>query len=238
MAFPVSKSRIEALSDLIFGLALSIGALALFITPVTGTALAKESAVTYDLLAFGYTFALIVTVWARYTSLAESLPVETPGAFRLNVAMLFLVAVEPYFLSLMFGPGGGSVGDPFGQFVTTLFALDLGGLLAILAGLNHVALKLEGARAPPERLQALRTERAAQAVGALFFLASALPWFGGWEVLGTTARVLLWFIPLAIIAGWRRGRWIVRRISKRHAGARRAEGLSSADSPSNPGKRT
>src|SRR2546425_928114 len=51
MSSAVSKSRIESFSDIVFGLALSIGALSLIGRPVS-----DAEAVTADLVVFGYSF--------------------------------------------------------------------------------------------------------------------------------------------------------------------------------------
>ena len=212
------RSRIESLSDLIFGLALSIGALSLFVTPTAGTTLDPRLVVLQDILAFFYTFVLLVVVWVRYTSVAGFLRTNDPRALRLNLALLFLVAIEPYLFNQVFGAPGIALADPFHQFVSALFALDLGGILAILAGLDHVVLHWPSNPLPAEAAELFRSQRLSQVIGAAFFLVSALPWFGTWEVLGTTARVLLWVVPLVVFGVARRGTAVRRRIARRRKG--------------------
>src|SRR6266705_5184687 len=56
------KPRIESLSDLIFGLALSIGALALIAQPVL-----TAGDLLRDLLDFAFGFIVLIVVWVRYT---------------------------------------------------------------------------------------------------------------------------------------------------------------------------
>lgn len=70
------------------------------------------------------------------------LPVEDRRSRDLNIALLFLVALEPYLFNQLFGYGSlgslNGVGNPLvqGSFLdvsTTLFALDIGTIFGILA---------------------------------------------------------------------------------------------------------
>jgi len=210
MSSVLSKSRIESFSDIVFGLALSIGALSLIGRPVS-----DAEAVTADLVAFGYSFLILTTVWLRYTSVATTLPIERPVTLRLNLVMLLLVAIEPYLFNLVFASPGVPTA-PFSQFVSALFGLDLGGLFAILAAFDHLALRPEAAGVPEARRRNLRTYRNRHVIGSTFFLASALPWFGTWLVFGTaspmlTVRELFWILPVVIGSVWGRAEWILRR---------------------------
>ena len=74
-----SKSRIESLSDLVFGLALSIGAISLFANPPSTVA-----ALQSDVLEFGFSFLILITVWTRFSNLMEVLPIETRSTLILN----------------------------------------------------------------------------------------------------------------------------------------------------------
>src|SRR2546425_7180166 len=151
MSSAVSKSRIESFSDIVFGLALSIGALSLIGRPVS-----DAEAVTADLVAFGYSFLILTTVWLRYTSVATTLPIERPVALRLNLIMLLLVAIEPYLFNLVFASPGVPTA-PFSQFVSALFGLDLGGVFASLAAFFHPPPPPGAARVPRGRRRDLRT---------------------------------------------------------------------------------
>src|SRR5216683_7535019 len=95
------RPRIQSLSDLIFGLALSIGALNLITSKPTDTSILFGSIAT-----FGFSFLILIFVWFRYTEVMSVLPVETGRTRALNTAMLFLVAIEPYlFNQISFGLG-------------------------------------------------------------------------------------------------------------------------------------
>ncbi len=201
----ISKPRIESLSDLIFGLALSIGALSLFAAPPSGQATSPELAVVSDVVAFLYTFILLMTVWVRYTTVAALLSMESRRALQLNIFMLFLVALEPYLFNKVSTTAGTLAADPFTQFVTALFALDLGGLLAILAAFDHLALRQGSTRATDAHRQLLRSQRLGQALGSACFLVSALPFVVSVEIAGTNLRILLWIVPIVLMGVWRRG---------------------------------
>ena len=85
------RPRIQSLSDLIFGLALSIGALNLITSKPADTAALFGSIAT-----FGFSFLILIFVWFRYTEIMSVLPVETTRTRALNTVMLFFVAIEPY----------------------------------------------------------------------------------------------------------------------------------------------
>src|SRR5256712_13732566 len=169
MSSVASKSRIESFSDIVFGLARSIGAL-----PRIGRPVSDAEAVTADLVVFGYSFLILTTVWLRYSSVATTLPIERPVALRLNLIMLLLVAIEPYLFNLVFASPGAPTA-PFSQFVSALFGLDLGGLFAILAAFDHLALRPEAAGVPEARRRNLPTYRDRHVVRFAVFLPSSVP---------------------------------------------------------------
>src|SRR5467141_2777123 len=130
------RPRIETLADLVFGLSLSIGSIALIANPPK-----SAGEITTHILAFAYTFFVLITAWLIYTTYMSVLPVETRTVTFLNVALLVLVAIVPYLLN------GVEVANPvltpdevsmIQKHSSTLFALDLGGILLILATFAHV----------------------------------------------------------------------------------------------------
>src|SRR3989442_16001839 len=130
------RPRIETLADLIFGLSLSIGSIALIANPPKST-----EEITTHILAFAYTFFVLITAWLIYTTYMSVLPIETRTVTFLNVGLLLLVAIVPYLLN------GVEVASPalnpaevstIQNYSSQLFALDLGGILLILAPFAHV----------------------------------------------------------------------------------------------------
>ena len=90
------RPRIESLTDLVFGLALSIGAIGLISNkPVDPGHLAGSIA------GFGSSFLILISIWFRYTELMSVLRVEVTRTRVLNTTLLFLVAVEAYLFNLL-----------------------------------------------------------------------------------------------------------------------------------------
>jgi len=76
---------------LVFGLALSIGAISLISNKPT------EPNVLYIAIGgFGFSFLILIQIWFRFTEIMSVLPVETTGTRVLNTLLLLLVALEPY----------------------------------------------------------------------------------------------------------------------------------------------
>src|SRR5579864_6928371 len=93
---PRIKVRIESLSDLIFGLALSIGSLFLVgKVPQSGQDLVDS------VLLFGFGFVIVVMTWLAYSRTMAVLPAEVPFALIVNLALLFVVAIEPYLFYVL-----------------------------------------------------------------------------------------------------------------------------------------
>ena len=88
------RPRIETLADLVFGFSLSIGSIALIANPPK-----SAGEITTHILAFAYTFFVLITVWLIYTTYMSVLPVETRTVTFLNVGLLLLVAIVPYLLN-------------------------------------------------------------------------------------------------------------------------------------------
>jgi uncharacterized membrane protein len=188
------KTRIESLTDLIFGLALSIGAVSLLSKPpLTSTDLVA------DLAAFGFSFLILIQIWFRYTNIMSVLPVETSGTVFLNAVLLFLVSIEPYLLGLL---SSGSFHGPAGavmNFTSIAYALDLAGLTLIMGLFSHQLTIEERMLVKPELLGEYRGIRNVQYFVAALFAVSAVPLFWSWEILGTPVRIYFWFIVLILI---------------------------------------
>jgi hypothetical protein len=93
---PRIKIRIESLSDLVFGLALSIGTLFL-----VGNVPQSGQDILVNMALFGFGFFIIVMVWLGYSRTMAVLPIEVPFALAANLVLLFLVAIEPYLFFVL-----------------------------------------------------------------------------------------------------------------------------------------
>ena len=78
------RARIESLADLIFGLALSVGAISLVSNPPMDV-----QAIYNDLATFGFSFLILITMWLRYTRIMSVFPIETRRVNNLNILLLF-----------------------------------------------------------------------------------------------------------------------------------------------------
>src|SRR5712691_4285990 len=188
------RPRIETLADLIFGLSLSIGSIALIANPPKST-----GEITTHILAFAYTFFVLITAWLIYTTYMSVLSVEPRTVTFLNVGLLLLVAIVPYLLS------GVEVANPvltadeismIQNYSCTLFALDLWGILIILATFAHVISLEEKKLVAPELVTLFRNGRDRMAILAVLTLISVAPEFWDWTLLGVPIRLYLWYPPL------------------------------------------
>ncbi len=183
------KARIEALSDLIFGLALSIGALFLIGVPPT-----TPLEIYDDVFFFTFSFIILIIVWHRYTAIMTVLPVETVTTMILNVILLFAVSIEPYLFNLSHTLTGDLL-----NLVTSVYALDLGVLQLLLGFFTHELTKEERKLIPNHLIQKYIRIRNFEFLAASIFFLSSLPVFGSVLVGRISVRVYLWLIPVALI---------------------------------------
>jgi uncharacterized membrane protein len=186
------KSRIEGLSDLVFGLALSIGSIAL----IQHIPQAPGDLIT-DVLNFSFSFLIIAAIWFGYTRVVSFLAVETSGTLFLKFAILFCVALEP-FLYYVFQ----TTAFTFLDFSSAAFALDTGAMMGLLSVMMYLVVRQEIRgklqRVPSRSIRRFKVSMVSQAIGAAIFLASIsdivwikIPIFG-------YLRFLMWDISLAI----------------------------------------
>jgi uncharacterized membrane protein len=172
---------------LIFGLALSIGAIALLSekpSSIMGLAI--------SLVGFGWAFLILALVWVRYTRIMSVLPVETGRMMGANMFLLFLVSVEPYLYNLItvsFVPLPGQLDS---GITTALYAVDMGSIFLIIAYFTHELTIEERKLIPKELLRNYRLQRNATVASAALFLVSTLPIFWSVVVFGLQSRFILW----------------------------------------------
>ena len=122
-----SKLRLENLSDLVFGLALSLGSIIL-----VSKSVATPSDLLTNVALFGFSFLIVIWIWSGYTNVMAVLPSEIRGTFLLNIALLFCVAIEPYLFYVLYQP----ISIGFLDFASSLYAVDGAAMMFILAGLG------------------------------------------------------------------------------------------------------
>lgn len=188
------RPRIETLADLIFGLSLSIGAIALIASSPTSL-----GEINSHILAFAFTFLILITAWIIYTTYMSVLPAETRAVTFLNVALLLLVALVPYLLNSveLVNPSlSSSEASAIRNYSSTLFALDLSGILVILATFAHVISLEEKKLVAPELAELFRNGRNRMIILALLMVISVAPQFWEWTLFGVPARLYVWYLPL------------------------------------------
>src|SRR2546427_9212728 len=112
------RPRLETLSDLIYGLSLSIGAISLVITNSQSS---SAGDINRNILEFLFVFLILITSWIIYTSDMSVLPIETRLVTFLNVVLLILVAIIPYLFDQTV-----SLNNPLNVqgYASTLFTFD------------------------------------------------------------------------------------------------------------------
>ena len=196
------RPRIQNLSDLIFGLALSISALTLIGHQTTTTQDFASS-----LGAYAFSFLILISIWQSYSSVTSMLPAETSALVDLNVILLFFVSIEPYLFNELFATSGSLSG-----YVSSTYAFDLTAMFAILAFLLHQLTKEEKHHLPKPLLKRIRIRRNMTIIGGLLLAVSIYPDFGNIEVYSVmggngiyyfTLRSTLWLAAMAVTWAWR-----------------------------------
>jgi uncharacterized membrane protein len=183
---------------MIFGLALSLGAIGLVANPPT------SSATLYtDLATFGFSFLILIVVWLAYTRLMMALTLERLSTLHLNVALLFVVSIEPFLLNVLVRP---NLTADFFAAVSQAYAVDVATMLVLL-GLFGWALATSKNPSLPDRLRrTYRSEALNRWFAAGLFFVSAVPVFEQVRVFGEPVRVVLWVVAVGIVwatrAGW------------------------------------
>jgi uncharacterized membrane protein len=188
------RPRIEGLADLIFGLSLSVGSIALIANPPAST-----TDILSHMAAFGFTFLILITAWLIYTTDMSVLPVETKSITFLNVPLLLLVAVVPYLLNITeLGNSALSAGaaSSIMDFASSLFGLDLTGILVILALFAHVISVEENRLVDSEHARLFRDGRNRMVILAVVMAISVAPIFWQVTAFGVPLRLYVWYIPL------------------------------------------
>ncbi len=183
------KTRIESLSDLIFGLALSIGALTLIGQPPS-----DFQALVLSIAFYAFSFIILISVWYSYTRTMAFLRVETDRLVIFNILLLFLVSIEPFLFNQLINSTMSLV-----ENASIIYAFDLGGLFAIQAFFANSILSDKNK--PEQVIRDFRLRRNTQLIGMALFFISALPIFWTWTIqvdsnFGIPLRFILWILTL------------------------------------------
>jgi len=183
------KVGIGSISDVVFGLALSIGSLILVArTPQNGSSL------VLGIYYFGFSFLIVILVWLSFRRIVAVLPHETPVSLVVNIALLFCVAIEPFLFYVLVTDSTVSAD------ASTAFAVDLGVMMFLLSALTYLLLREEQNNSTRKLAQEIIDRQARSAflhlmVGSIC-LVSALPVFWTFTIAGGAVRYDLWYFAL------------------------------------------
>ena len=196
----IAKSRIEGLSDVIFGLALAISTI-----PLITRLPSRPSGILVDMLEFGFSFLILMSVWLSYTNIMSVLPLEDNTTVTLNLVLLFLVSIEPYlfYLNITFDL---LTHEIFLYYASILYALDMAGLMLLLALFTHQLASEEKGLIPKESIAKYTRVENILIISAALFAVTVLPVFWNVKVFDQPLRFYFWFIPLIVSS--------VRRVSE------------------------
>ena len=187
-----AKPRIESLSDIIFGLALAISTI-----PLISRIPANPFRMLVDLLEFGFSFVILISVWLAYTNIMSILPIEDNVTVTLNLVLLFLVSIEPYlfYLNITFDI---LAHELLLDYASILYALDMASLMLILALFTQELAREEKELVPKEAMTQYARVRDILFVSAALFAITVLPFFWTLKIQGLPIRFYLWFLPLIL----------------------------------------
>ncbi len=134
------------------------------------------------------------------------LPVEDNTIVTLNMVLLFLVSIEPYlfYLNITFDL---LTHEIFLNSASILYALDMTGLMIILALFTNELSREERGLLPKESMSMYKRYRNTLYLSAVLFAITILPVFWTFKIYSQPLRFFFWFIPLILSS--------VRRISGR-----------------------
>ncbi|MGP8069679.1 MAG: TMEM175 family protein [Candidatus Bathyarchaeia archaeon] len=196
----IARSRIESLSDIIFGLALAISTI-----PLITRLPSHPFGILIDMLEFGFSFLILMSVWLSYTNIMSVLPLEDSTTVTLNLLLLFLVSIEPYlfYLNITFDL---LTHEIFLYYASILYALDMAGLMLLLALFTHQLASEEKGLIPKESLAKYTRVENILIISAVLFAITVLPVFWNVKLFDQPLRFYFWFIPLIVSS--------VRRVSE------------------------
>ncbi len=165
----------------------------------------SSPATTYDInghiLAFIFTFLLLITSWIIYTSDMSVLPVETRLVTFLNVILLMLVAIVPYLLNnVEFANPSLSPSNALAlrEYASDFFAVDMAGILLILAVFAHVLALEEKQLIAPDLVKRYRGGRNILFFLGLLLLVSLVPQLWVWTIFNVPVRLYFWYVPIIV----------------------------------------
>ena len=131
----ISKGRMEALSDGIFAIAMTLLVLGFVIPPTQGTPLPTDVddilvSLSTDFIHYAIAFLILSGMWVSHHYLTDKMPHTDRNFLRLNMLVLLFVALIP-FSTILFGDFSGV---PLANIVFETNLLIVGGIITVQWG--------------------------------------------------------------------------------------------------------
>jgi uncharacterized membrane protein len=186
------RPRLESLSDLIYGLSLSIGAIGLVVNSVQSSG---TDDINRNIIDFVFVFLILVTSWILYTETASVLQIEARQVTSLNIVLLVLVAIMPYLFEQAILQSNTFDAQ---NYASSLFTLDLSGQILIASAFAHIITSEE--RRPALEAGVLagfrRSRNLLFFVALLVLIGLGVPW--DWLLFQVHVRMLVCFVPILV----------------------------------------
>jgi len=184
----------DSFSDIIFGLALSIGSLILIENHVQ-----VWQSFIWNLLLFGFSFAVIAMVWLSFSATMRYLSTDGQVVIFLNLMLFFCVILEPYLFYMLMNSSG-----QLSAVVSQVFAFDVGFMFFVLGALAENVAKEARLNHPNYHSEALNTLLRMiyprYILGALFLI-SVIPFFWVSTPFGHL-RPIVWASSMAVFLAY------------------------------------
>lgn len=184
------KLKPDSFSDIIFGLALSMGSLILIENRVQ-----VWQSFVWNIGLFAFSFAIIAMVWLSFSTTMRYLSTEAPAAIFLNLVLFFCVILEPYLFYMLMNSSG-----QLSMVISEVFAFDAGFMFFVLGIMAEMVVKEARINHPNYYSYDLKTLEymiyPRYIVGALFLI-SVIPVFWIQTPLGHL-RPVIWCSSLAV----------------------------------------
>ncbi|HMK95048.1 MAG TPA: hypothetical protein VK536_06555 [Candidatus Limnocylindrales bacterium] len=184
------KLKPDSFSDIIFGLALSIGSLILIENRVQ-----VWQSFVWNLILFGFSFAIISLVWLSFSGTMRFLSTEVPAVIFLNLVLFFCVILEPYLFYMQMSSSG-----QLSSVISQVFAFDVGFMFFVLGIMAEMVVKEARLNHPnyhSDNLKTLQNMIYPRYIAGALYLISVIPFFWIQTPLGHL-RSIVWTSALAV----------------------------------------
>jgi uncharacterized membrane protein len=175
--------KFKTITTEVYALSLGLGAFSLATIPREGML-----DVVGAVIAFAIAFFYIAVIWMTHSRFFEDYPLYDDIFLGLNFVVLFLVAISPYIMQIMFTSS--ELLDP----ISIMCALDMVAIYLIL-GYFHQRYLQQNKDIKPKQKRMVKVQRNIQAITALWFLVSTQ--------VPITYRITFWWVMAPVIPIYR-----------------------------------